>query len=112
MLDLVIRARDIHQISSLFVTKELHEIPYLASHSAIQRESGEISIQKTDRSSTNLMRVLVLEAGRAAFLGTPAEFESTDQPAVRVMTHPASSAPSTDSYIADPWSKSRKSSHD
>ena len=110
MLDLVIRARDIHHISSLIVTKELHEIPYLASHSAVQREPGEISIQKVDTSGekANQIRVLVLEAGRAAFFGTPAEFESTDSPAVRRMTHPASSVPSTDSYIPDPWRGSKK----
>jgi len=106
MLDLVIRARDVHQISSLFVTKELHEIPYLASHSAVRHESGEISIQNVDGSETaDRMRVLVLDAGRAAFFGTPAEFESSGLPAVTRMTHPESSAPSTDSYLSDPWSK-------
>ena len=110
MLDLVIRARDIHQISSLFVTKELHEIPYLASYSAVQREPGEISIRKVDASgeTANQMRVLVLEAGRAVFFGTPAEFESSDLPAVTRMTHPSSSAPATDTYLADPWRGSKK----
>jgi phospholipid/cholesterol/gamma-HCH transport system ATP-binding protein len=34
ILDLVIRARDIHGISSLHVTKEIHEIPYLSHHCA------------------------------------------------------------------------------
>jgi phospholipid/cholesterol/gamma-HCH transport system ATP-binding protein len=114
MLDLVIRARDIHQISSLFVTKQLHEIPYLAGHSAVQHESGEISIQKVDgnREATDQTRVMVLENGRAVFFGTPNEFESTAQPAVTLLTHPASSAPATDSYIPDPWSKSRKPDDD
>jgi len=114
MLDLVVRARDIHRISSLFVTKELHEIPYLASHSAVQDESGQISIRKIDgnRDAVTEARVLVLEAGRIAFLGTPAEFESSEQPSVTRMTHPASSAPSTDTYIPDPWSKTRKTNPD
>lgn len=111
MLDLVIRARDVHQISSLFVTKELHEIPYLASHSASQLESGEISIQKDvddGGEKTNQMSVLVLEAGRTVFFGTPAEFESSDLPAVMRMTHPASGAPSTETYLTDPWRLSKK----
>src|SRR5215468_6740358 len=34
VLDLIIRARDIHHTSSLLVTKALHEIPYLARHQA------------------------------------------------------------------------------
>jgi phospholipid/cholesterol/gamma-HCH transport system ATP-binding protein len=110
MLDLVIRARDVHRISSLLVTKELHEIPYLASHSAFQRESGEVSIRKVDSSdeTADQIRVLVLEGGRAVFFGTPAEFDSSDSPAVMRMTRPRSGAPSTDSYIPDPWSKSKK----
>lgn len=109
MLDLVIRARDIHHISSLCVTKELHEIPYLASHSAVQHESGTISIQKIEGGgAASQMRVIVLEDGRAVFVGAPAEFGSTDLPAVTRMTHPGSSAPPTDSYIADPWKAIKK----
>lgn len=112
MLDLVIRARDVHQISSLFVTKELHEIPYLAGHTASQLESGEISIRKDDDGDvkSNQMSVLVLESGRTAFFGTPAEFESSELPAVMRMTHPASGAPSTETYLTDPWRLTRKPS--
>jgi phospholipid/cholesterol/gamma-HCH transport system ATP-binding protein len=115
MLDLVVRARDIYQISSLYVTKELHEIPYLASHRAVKRESGEISIQgeeferrdKKNGEGASQMKVMLLEKGRVAFLGRPDEFESSDLPEVRRMTDPSSGAPSTDSYIPDPWSKNR-----
>jgi phospholipid/cholesterol/gamma-HCH transport system ATP-binding protein len=35
VLDLIIRARDIQHISSIYVTKKPYEIPYLASHRAI-----------------------------------------------------------------------------
>lgn len=114
MLDLVIRARDVHQISSLFVTKELHEIPYLASHTGVQSESGEISIRRIDGSgqTADQIRVLVLEAGRAVFFGTPGEFESSELPAVTRITRPPSGAPSTDSYIPDPWSKSKRPRND
>jgi phospholipid/cholesterol/gamma-HCH transport system ATP-binding protein len=106
ILDLVIRARDIHQISSLYVTKELHEIPYLAGHRAVKNESGEITIKEVGVSEP--ISVRVLERGRAVFTGTPAEFEASDLPSVKRLTHPPSGAPSTDSYIADPWSKSKK----
>ena len=34
VLDLIIRARDMKQISSLYVTKKTHEIPYLANFCA------------------------------------------------------------------------------
>jgi phospholipid/cholesterol/gamma-HCH transport system ATP-binding protein len=116
MLDLVIRARDVHRISSLYVTKELHEIPYLARHCAVKRESGEISIQSVEQErrhakengeAATQMKVMVLEKGRVVFLGRPEEFESSDLPEVTLMTHPLSSAQPTDTYIPDPWRKNR-----
>lgn len=116
MLDLVIRARDIHHMSSIYVTKELHEIPYLASHHAAEQKSGEVLIQSLDddkkRSNTNQasrVSVMVLEDGRIAFSGSPAEFQKSDLPAVTRLTHPAPGAPHTDTYIADPWSNTGKS---
>jgi phospholipid/cholesterol/gamma-HCH transport system ATP-binding protein len=112
MLDLVIRARDIHQISSLFVTKELHEIPYLEAHSAVKHESGEISIERITKSDESAegntagrTKVMVLEEGRPVFFGAPAEFRSSDLPQVTQLTRPVSSAPETDTYIPDPWTK-------
>ena len=114
MLDLVIRARDIHHISSLYVTKELHEIPYLADHSAVKEDKGEISIRRVKDEGaaeihSNQVNVLVLEQGRIVFSGTPADFESSHMPAVLKLTHPEPSSPQTDSYIADPWRHNKKS---
>ncbi|MFL6276424.1 MAG: hypothetical protein ACJ74G_14635 [Blastocatellia bacterium] len=39
-MDLIIRARDLHEISSLYVTKELHEISYLANHYAVEDKAS------------------------------------------------------------------------
>ena len=111
MLDLVIRARDVHQISSIFVTKELHEIPYLAGHSAVKLASEEISIEHVEGDggrSGNKLKVMVLEDGRIAFFGAPAEFESSDLPVVTRLIHPPPSAGSTDTLIPDPWSRRKK----
>jgi phospholipid/cholesterol/gamma-HCH transport system ATP-binding protein len=116
MLDLVIRARDIHNISSLYVTKELHEIPYLAHHCAVKEETGEISIQpcanETGGSTTSetgkKVSVMVLDEGRVVFSGTPADFELSDLPQVVHLTHPEPGAPQTDEYITDPWHRSKK----
>jgi len=116
ILDLVIRARDIHKISSLFVTKELHEIPYLAHQYAVEEPSRGVSIRSMndapdERSRVEMVEkvsVMVLEAGRVVFSGKPSEFESSDLPAVIRLTHPAPSAPSSETYIPDPWSHSKK----
>src|SRR5829696_1148297 len=40
VLDLIIRARDLRGISSILVTKQLHQIPYLATHRAVECEGG------------------------------------------------------------------------
>src|SRR4030095_10246738 len=43
VLDLVIRARDINQISSLYVTKKIHEFHYLGNFRAEVGSTGEIT---------------------------------------------------------------------
>lgn len=113
ILDLIIRARDVQGISSLYVTKELHEIPYLADHRAVKDETGDISIRRikgNDATSevADKVTVIVLEEGRVAFRGTPAEFESSGSRAVVRLTHPGFRAPQSDVYIADPWRHSKK----
>ena len=110
MLDLMIRARDIHQISCLYVTKEIHEIPYLASHFATRSQTGEILIRKLDNRDhvDEHFSVLVLQNGKVAFRGTAMEFETTDLQAVTDLTHPTpGGAPATDTYMADPWKSSK-----
>ncbi|HYL98693.1 MAG TPA: ATP-binding cassette domain-containing protein, partial [Blastocatellia bacterium] len=73
VLNLVIRARDIHHISSLYVTKEQHEIPYLAHHVA-GKTDGAVTVQPT-ASPLSSVRVMVLDQGEVAFLGSLADFE-------------------------------------
>src|ERR1044071_5514247 len=47
VLDLIIRARDLYGISSLYVTKKLDEIPSLAGHRAKQDGNGVIIEEAT-----------------------------------------------------------------
>jgi phospholipid/cholesterol/gamma-HCH transport system ATP-binding protein len=87
VMDLIIRARDIHGISSLYVTKELHEIPYLAHHCASAGVDGVV-LEELPAGAPAKVQVLVLERGRVAFSGSCEEFEASDLPAVRLLTHP------------------------
>ena len=107
VLDLIIRARDLHGISSLVVTKALHEIPYLASHSAQQDAQGNSTIVAGDAAQT--MRVLLLEEGQIAFFGTPQEFAESALPAVQHQLHPVTSANHDQIEVDDPWDHSRQS---
>jgi phospholipid/cholesterol/gamma-HCH transport system ATP-binding protein len=108
ILDLIIRARDIQQITSLYVTKELHEIPYLATRRAVQDETGTIHIREADAAHLPETRVLLLEEGEIVWTGSPEEFEKSALPVVTHMTHPETGARIVDFYIPDPWSKKRR----
>src|SRR5678816_1546573 len=73
VLDLVIRARDINQISSLYVTKKIHEIQYLTNYRAETAENSEIKIVEATASQLPKTRVIVLENGKIAFDGSAAQ---------------------------------------
>lgn len=107
VLDLVIRARDAHGISSLYVTKALHEIPYLTNHCVQQDEQGN-SVVVSGESASDL-RVLLLENGRIAFLGDAKEFEQSALSAVQHMLHPVTDAVHGNLEVDDPWAQNRRS---
>lgn len=103
VLDLIVRARNERGISSLYVTKEMHEIPYLDARCLPTHRTGNATVN--DGSET---KVLLLERGEIGFLGSVADFQSSNLAAVTRMTRPEPGAPFTTSYVADPWSKTRR----
>ncbi|HSQ19592.1 MAG TPA: ATP-binding cassette domain-containing protein [Blastocatellia bacterium] len=107
VLDLIVRARDIYGISSLYVTKKLDEIPYLATHRARKTEDGVI-IEEATGENAPATRVMVLDAGRIVFTGSVAEFESSSLPEVVRLTHAESGTVISDFVTSDPWDKRRR----
>jgi len=87
VLDLVIRARDINHISSLYVTKKIYELDYLAN-------------DKT--------RVMVLKDGRVVFSGYVQEFKTSELPAIKELLALDHHDHSKDPYFTDPWDKDRR----
>lgn len=87
VLDLVIRARDVNHISSLYATKKIQEFAYLAS-------------PKT--------KVMVLKDGRIVFIGTVEEFQTSEVPATKELAAQDPHDHSTDPYFTDPWDKERQ----
>jgi phospholipid/cholesterol/gamma-HCH transport system ATP-binding protein len=107
VLDLIIRARDIHGISSIYVTKKLDEIPYLATHRA--RKSGEsIVIEQASGNNLPHTRVLVLAHGEIIFSGSVDEFENSNQLEVRRLTKADNGTVLSDFAATDPWDKRRR----
>jgi phospholipid/cholesterol/gamma-HCH transport system ATP-binding protein len=106
VMDLIIRARDLHGISSLYVTKMLSEIPYLANHKAEQTSQGWAVVPAD---SVAGVQVMLLEAGQIAFFGSPQEFHQSPLPAVQHMLHPVTDAIHDNLEVADPWAQNRRS---
>ena len=87
VLDLIIRARDINHISSLYATKKIHEFNYLAS-------------AKT--------KVMVLEQGRIVFSGSVKDFQTSELQVIKELKTLDPHNHSQDPYFPDPWNKGRR----
>jgi ABC-type transporter Mla maintaining outer membrane lipid asymmetry ATPase subunit MlaF len=108
VLDLIIRARDIYGISSLYVTKKLDEIPYLATHRARRSADGVVIEETGAQLTAPRTSVIVLDRGQIVFRGSAAEFEASSLPAVTLLTNAESGAPISDFLTSDPWDKTRR----
>ena len=107
VLDLIIRARDIQGISSIYVTKKPNEIPYLNGHRAKAGPDGTVTIDEVSEVVASRARVMVLEAGRIGFSGSVAEFEASTLPVVTRLTHAENGTTFSNFYTSDPWNKER-----
>jgi len=107
VLDLVIRARDINQISSLYVTKKIHEIPYLGMYRAEALSNGEIRIIEAPSTNLPKTRVIVLAEGKIVFEGSPAEFAKSELKTIRDLSTLDRHDHSHEPHFSDPWDKRR-----
>jgi len=107
ILDLIVRARNEHGISALYVTKEMHEIPYLDARWASKHGTENEVTRGAAPEAGNETKLLLLDRGKIAFLGSVSEFQSSNLPAVTLMTRPEPGAPFGTSYVAYPWSRKR-----
>jgi len=108
VLDLVIRARDINHISSLYVTKKIHEINYLANFRAVAATNGEVRTMEALPTALPETRVIVLKDGRIAFNGSAKEFNESKLPTIQELAALDGHDHSKDPYFSDPWDKHRR----
>lgn len=104
ILNLVLRSRDLLGISSIYVTKKMHEIEYLSSFIAKTDETGEV-VYEEGKSKTN---VILLKKGEKFFEGSSKEFFSSREPDVLNMTHISDETELSNYYTPDPWDKTRR----
>jgi phospholipid/cholesterol/gamma-HCH transport system ATP-binding protein len=107
VLDLLIRARDVKQISSLHVTKKPYEIPYLANFYAVKRDDGQVVTIEASPDDLPKTRVIVLDGGRIAFTGSAEEFQDSELPAIKELAALDHHDHANDPYFQDPWDKRR-----
>src|SRR5688572_28837186 len=82
VMDLVMRARDVNKISLLYVTKKIHELDYLANFRA-QSTGNAVTFVEAPSNALANTRVMVLENGRIAFLGSLQEFNASQLTAIK-----------------------------
>ena len=108
VLDLIFRARDINNISSIYVTKKMQEVPYLANYRAIDDGKGGFLIREASPDRRPQIRVMMLESGRIAFMGSFDDFQNSDLPLIKEFVALDPHDHSADPYYTDPWDRRRK----
>src|SRR6185503_17564656 len=83
VLDLVIRARDVNHISSLYVTKKIHEIHYLSNFRAVSETNGDVKTIQASPTTLPETRIIVLKNGCIAFKGSFKQFTDSELPAIQ-----------------------------
>ena len=108
ILNLMIRARDINKISSIYVTKKAYELPYLTNYTAVQDEKDGVVIREATPNKLPPTRIMVLESGRLDFTGSLLEFQASNLPSVRRLLSLDQHDHSADPFFRDPWDKARQ----
>jgi phospholipid/cholesterol/gamma-HCH transport system ATP-binding protein len=112
VLDLIFRARDINKISSIYVTKKMHEISYLANHRAVDDGKGRLSIEEAPADQRPPTRVMLLDSGRIVFIGSFDDFQNSNSSLIKELVALDPHDHSADPYYPDPWDKRRKPKRD
>jgi ABC-type transporter Mla maintaining outer membrane lipid asymmetry ATPase subunit MlaF len=107
VMDLVMRARDVNQISSLYVSKKIHEFDYLANFRA-QPVDNEVRIVEAPSNALPKTRVMVLKDGKIVFLDSVQKFMTSQHPAIQELLTLDHHDHSKDPYFDDPWDKDRR----
>lgn len=107
VMDLVIRARDVNRISSLYVTKKIHEFDYLANFRA-ELVDGEVKIVEAPATALPNTRIMLLNEGRIVFNGSVQDFKTSELPEIKELSALDHHDHSRDPYFEDPWDKHRR----
>jgi len=81
--DEIIKLRDLENVSSIIVTHQLRDAFYVATHTAVRDEKGEIRIIAADAKKEREAEFLMLREGVLAFEGDAEALRRSDDPYIR-----------------------------
>jgi phospholipid/cholesterol/gamma-HCH transport system ATP-binding protein len=81
--DEIIKLRDLENVSSIIVTHQLRDAFYVATHTAVRDEKGEISIVPADARKEREAEFLMLREGVLAFEGDADALRRSEDPYIR-----------------------------
>lgn len=76
MDDEIIKLRDLEHVTSVFVTHQIRNAVYVATHEAV-RANGRVEILAADGGRAERSRFMVLHDGRICFEGSAAELRAS-----------------------------------
>jgi phospholipid/cholesterol/gamma-HCH transport system ATP-binding protein len=80
--DEIVKLRDLERVTSIFVTQQIRDAFYIATHHAVRRD-GRIEIVGVEEGGTEPADFMVLHEGRIFFRGSADELTSSPDPYLR-----------------------------
>lgn len=86
--ELAIKLRDLHDVSSIFVTHEMNNVRYLTSEYATVNEKGHVIYeQEGERLCLINTKIMMLRDGKVMFEGTDEKLQRNDDPYIKRFIH-------------------------
>lgn len=85
--ELVIKLRDLEDVSSILVTHEMDNVRYLTSAYAVVNDKGEVTFEEDGRLCLSNTKILMLREGRVIFSGTNEELIKSEDPYIQKFLH-------------------------
>ncbi len=83
IIELVMRLRDLQDVTSIFVTNDLHAVHTLATERAVAEEEDEVRFVPVTSDSDGNTRIIMLEKGSVLMEGTERAFRDSENPYIR-----------------------------
>jgi ABC-type transporter Mla maintaining outer membrane lipid asymmetry ATPase subunit MlaF len=81
--DEIVKLRDLEGVTAIFVTQQVRDAFYIATHHAVRKDDGTIDIIDTGEQNISGTEFMMLHEARIHFRGTAAELTASDDTYLR-----------------------------